>query len=317
MKSLLFILLVSRVRGDQNPVSQAPRTALVIDRHERRLSLANVVDVGAHNTHATPVFWHVPKAGGTTVSDLLASCLQLTVAAEVGILGGHDMDTRLESVDVEGLSYVNVDTTTIRGIQRAQEMGFANAQPASVVITSYLREATTQLFTPDHPATLFTLLRHPVPRAVSMFYYLQEAHWEKDTYHPEWANMTILEYAKSEFAEHNWMIQFLVGKPYVTSDDLEDAKAILSKMYIGFVTNMENSLQRFGKAFGWSEFQAWSNCMEISATIGSNQHNHSHVKPNSEEWNALFENNQLDAELFSYAEQLYEEQGKLYFKEVQ
>jgi hypothetical protein len=254
MKSLLFfVIIVSRVWGDPNP--------MMMDRLERqRNSLTNIVDVGArYHANTTPVFWHVPKAGGTTVSDLLASCLQLTIAAEVGILDGHLMDTKLEVVDIEGLSYVNVDTTTIEGIQRAQNMGFADAQPASVVITSYLREVTTQLFTPEHPATLFTLLRHPVPRAVSMFYYLQQAYWEKDTYHPEWANMTILEYAKSEFAEHNWMTQFLVGKPDVTRNDLEDAKVILSKMYIGILTNLEQSLQRFGEAFGWSEFEGWSN----------------------------------------------------------
>jgi hypothetical protein len=42
--------------------------------------------------HATPMFWHIHKAGGTTVHDILASCLNLTVAAEVGVRNGHDTD---------------------------------------------------------------------------------------------------------------------------------------------------------------------------------------------------------------------------------
>jgi hypothetical protein len=41
---------------------------------------------------AIPMFWHIHKAGGTTVHDILASCLNLTVAAEVGVLNGHDLD---------------------------------------------------------------------------------------------------------------------------------------------------------------------------------------------------------------------------------
>lgn len=37
----------------------------------------------------TPVFWHVHKAGGTTVVDIFSTCFGFVVAAEVGVLEGH------------------------------------------------------------------------------------------------------------------------------------------------------------------------------------------------------------------------------------
>jgi hypothetical protein len=272
-------------------------------------AVSNVVDLSNYSTKATPVFWHVPKAGGTTVHDLVAQCLNLTVAAELGVLGGHKKDSSLKTINVDGRNYVNIDTTTIPGILRAKQLGFANLQPADIVITLYAQETTKLLFAPEHPATLFTLLRHPVDRATSMFYYLQHARWEKEYYHPEWANLTMLEFARSNFAEHNWMVSFLVGKSYVTEDDMKEAKAVLSKMYVGFSDKMKVSLQRFGKAFGWTKHKDWDKCMASFVDHGSNRNNHPHVNKDSLEWRELVQINKLDMELFNFAEQLFEEQA--------
>lgn len=55
----------------------------------------NVLDVASperEREDATPLFWHIHKAGGTTLHDLLSSCLDLTIAAEVGVLTGHQDD---------------------------------------------------------------------------------------------------------------------------------------------------------------------------------------------------------------------------------
>ena len=46
------------------------------------------------------------------------------------------------------------------------------------------------------------LFRHPVDRALSMFFYLQTATWER-TYGLEWANMKVLEWAKLPNAEED------------------------------------------------------------------------------------------------------------------
>mmetsp|Transcript_16726 Transcript_16726/g.25276 ORF Transcript_16726/g.25276 Transcript_16726/m.25276 type:complete len:95 (+) Transcript_16726:39-323(+) len=68
------------------------------------INIANGLDNGAmdhlldvtsryeERQYATPLFWHIHKAGGTALHDFLSSCLNMTVASEVGILDGHDKD---------------------------------------------------------------------------------------------------------------------------------------------------------------------------------------------------------------------------------
>jgi hypothetical protein len=41
---------------------------------------------------ATPMFWHIHKSGGSTVHDVLGSCLNLTVASHIGVDNGHGAD---------------------------------------------------------------------------------------------------------------------------------------------------------------------------------------------------------------------------------
>jgi hypothetical protein len=83
-------------------------------------------------------------------------------------------------VNIDGLQYLNVDTTTDQGIRRAHDMGFHTVpRVAHVIISPLIRSATEWLFTDEHKASMFTLIRHPVDRAVSHFYYLQTATWGK------------------------------------------------------------------------------------------------------------------------------------------
>ena len=80
----------------------------------------------------------------------------------------------------DGRPYINVDTTTEGGIQRAHTLGFqARPQVANVVIAPLILPATEYLFTRENKAMLFALMRHPVDRAISQFYYLQGATWGK------------------------------------------------------------------------------------------------------------------------------------------
>ena len=40
-----------------------------------------------------PVFWHVPKAGGSTIKDIVGDCHGKVLANENGVLDGHGLDT--------------------------------------------------------------------------------------------------------------------------------------------------------------------------------------------------------------------------------
>lgn len=134
----------------------------------------------------TPLFFHIPRTGGSTIQDLVAFCLGVVTASEVGVVDGHDQDDELQLISRDGCRgsmFVNVDTTSIEGIDRASELGFAGSGLAEMVITSFVPQASNALFNEDNRASVFSLFRHPVERAVSLFYYLQDADWEVSCTH--------------------------------------------------------------------------------------------------------------------------------------
>ena len=73
--------------------------------------------------------------------------------------------------------FINVDTTTLEGVKRAERMGFADSGLGDVAVAPFIYELN-DMFTPKVNGRLFTVFRHPIERAVSMFYYIQQAEWE-------------------------------------------------------------------------------------------------------------------------------------------
>jgi hypothetical protein len=123
-----------------------------------------------------------------------------------------------------GAEYVNVDVSSPAGIKRASEMNLASSGLADVISSPFIYE-TTAIFQ-DIPAAgkCFTLLRHPVERAVSQYHFYQN----EDSLTPnnrQYFGMTIDEFAEA-VAENNWMVRFLTSKRSGTLSwhDLEAAK---------------------------------------------------------------------------------------------
>lgn len=174
----------------------ASRKLLRVVDSTRRLAYASavkegvLVDVGEEmEDSVTALFWHIPKTGGTTVQDLAAWCLGIPTASEVGAT--LDKNETLRIVSPESWTkarFVNVDTTTIAGMDRAQGMGFVESGLARVIFTGEIPHASRALLDQDHKGMLFTVFRHPAERAVSLFYYLQDAKWEVSTFSscPPW-----------------------------------------------------------------------------------------------------------------------------------
>jgi hypothetical protein len=155
------------------------------DLRSRRLIPGSVhipehIDKGMHNvwepfnrTSETPVFWKLFRSGSTTVQPYLSDCLNLVMASEVGIVG-HDKDGVLEVVELESeRKYVNVDTTTKEGLQRAKDLGLEKSGLADVVVSPLFQESVTTLFDENHSGRYFTIIRHPVERVASAFYYFK------------------------------------------------------------------------------------------------------------------------------------------------
>lgn len=113
--------------------------------------------------------------------------------------------------------------------------------------------AGEKLYSPSHPGRFLSLFRHPVDRATSMFYYLQSATWER-TYRPEWASMTVLEWAQLPNMESDYMVHKLVNKSFgekVTETDLIVAKELVRQRFVvGLMTEMEESVRRFHVVLG-------------------------------------------------------------------
>ena len=131
-----------------------------------------------------PLFWHIPKAGGSSIKDSLGGCHRFVQATEFGVTDGHINDKELAIVyprvpggaDTDRSPFVNIDSTTVAGIQRAKEMGFADSQLADIVVSPFVFE-TNDLFTQTAQGRFFSVFRHPIDRAISMFYYIQVADW--------------------------------------------------------------------------------------------------------------------------------------------
>ena len=214
----------------------------------------------------------------------------------------------------DGRRYVNVDVTTPEGIAHAAQLGFA-ASPAltDVMFTPLLVDGANALL--NRNGRLFSVFRHPVLRVVSNFYYLQNAIWEP-TYNEVFATWTIDDYAKSEVAESNWMVRSLLNKMVgrmEPSDILVAKETLKQKCLVGLIDDMEGTIRRFHDYFGFGSDDSLDCALQNfsrNKSGSSNSHEHPQLDPTSETWAILSKKNQLDIELFKYAQQLFVEQGQ-------
>ena len=278
-------------------------------------NLADLSHQSFNRTATTPLFFHVPKASGTTIKDLYSKCYHLVEANHIGGIFPHNHNDSLAVLEPwVGRKYVNVDMASPEDIARAKALGFADAHIADLVFTSSAFYPSFDLFSSNHKAAMFTVLRHPVERAISKFYYLQEASWERH-YAPETKGWTIEQYVSSKHHDRDWMVRALVGKMSgeIDEHDLEVAKLFLKrKVLIGLTAKLEESVIRFDQYFGFDTTEETSQCQSELMAGGSNSHAHPKVAPGSSGWNAFAEFNKFDVQLYDYAVALFVEQSKLF-----
>lgn len=284
-----------------------------------------------HEESDSPVFLHIPKAGGSTIKDLIGTCHRKILASESGIAEGHGVEDTIALVGIGGNPikgqepsvFVNVDTTTVEGLKRAKRLGLAQSGLADTIVTTYVHELH-ELFDKQHRGRLFAMFRHPVDRAVSLFHYLKYADWEP-TYTPSLAKMSIEDYAKSGMAENNWLTRTLAHRSdeaVLTDDDLQKAIDIIRrKILVGLLSEKEESMERIEKFFGWKyrvnpKNQEICRARLLGAGINTNKENTSEkLTPGTTAYDLLANENLFDLKLYDMVTTLFVEQSS-YFSAV-
>lgn len=276
-------------------------------------SLANIDEPQQKNEIA--MLWHIPRSGGSTIKDIAAFCLDLTQASEVGLALEPATAETTEVVTIidpnTGAKFINADTTTQHGLERARIMNIAANPVVDLIVSPYLYEAA-QLFNFINKGRMFTLFRHPIERAVSMYYYIKS-----DPGLNKQIGDTIDRYAKSEYVENNWMTRFLSNKMggELTPDDEAIAKEVLrTRCIVGLLSKKDESLRRFVSYFDWENTASRSlECQEkLLSWSWSAKNKHPPLEKNSEAWKLLEEHNTFDMRLYEYAKELFEYQRQLF-----
>ena len=254
----------------------------------------------------TIVYFHIPKAYGTSTKNIMTDCFHLTRASQ------NSKESINEYINHE----LNTDTSSVVGIARAKSIGIVERNMVDIIISSHFHQVCT-LLTEKHQGRLFVLMRDPVESAISLFHDLRFAQWER-TYRENVQNMTLLEYATLEDEDQNVRIDNCITrylarklKGPLTEEDLQLAKDILSqKALIGLADYFEESMKRFDTYFGLHRLKQTDGkqCLSNHTKFRANADRHEKYSSDSEEWKALASRNSKDVKLYEFAIDLYHQQ---------
>jgi len=261
----------------------------------------------------TPFFWHIPRSGGVIIKTMLSHCLNKTLATEVGLLGGHENDSELKVVTVYDHKYVNVNIATPEGIQRAKQMGLVRSHLADTLVSPHV-DLIPDLFDPAHRGRAFALFRNPIDRAASLYYYL------KETNYPPLEGKNLVDYAKSELSENNWLVRILSDSMTgaVNETHLEIAKEVLRRKFVvGLIENKRGSFARFDHYFKWKETPGYDAQFGCRKRVMDETYVPKHpLSKDSEAYGLLYEQNLYDMKLYDYVRELFKQQSNLYGLQV-
>jgi hypothetical protein len=249
-------------------------------------NIANIYEPMEHGREM-PYFFHIPRAAGSTIKDILGKCAYIRVAW---------------------------NTTSFE-----EETNLIDSGQVDMITTQYLHEGATLFDGEKHRGRCFTMMRHPIERAVSLFHYLGIAKHEP-TYDPQLKYISIEMWARSNRVEFNWMTRFLSNEldGDLTPTHVAIAKKILKeKCLVGLLEEKVQSWLHFEKYFGWRFNQEMRQCHEkLWNYAWSSKHQHEMIEEGSEAWELLYKQNRLDMELYKYATQIFEEQRLFLFESV-
>ena len=210
---------------------------------------------------------------------------------------------------------LNMDTTSPQGLKHSFSNGVANSNMVDLIVSNYFLSGAA-LFTDMHYGKTFTILRHPVELAISLFYYRRKATWER-SYRPAWTQLTFHDFVSSEHYMDNWMTRQLTGTmPWITLEDkhLERAKLMMrEKIFIGLLSEMDETLRQLKAHFGWEEKEPYC-AFNYLHSKPTNQNSHPDIPGGrgGATWKLVAEKDKWDMGLYYYGLELFAEQSNKY-----
>ncbi|MBC8170677.1 MAG: sulfotransferase family 2 domain-containing protein [Anaerolineae bacterium] len=238
-------------------------------------------------TPAKLIFLHIPKNAGMSIRQIVA---RQYIGQPVFVFGG---DHRQELQQFMALSQAERD--------------------AYQCIMGHIRYGVHQLW--SDPATYITLLRDPVERTISNYYYIQRhAHHARNAHY---RGVSLLEYAQKETRgerQTRWLVGFRpdgVGEMYgddhpLPADALEIAKEHLRTHFsvVGLVEEFDQTLLLLQKALGWQ------NIYYARRNVNEGRPRREQVPPETLEY--IRQHSEPDVTLYQYARTLFEQQSQAY-----
>ncbi|KAL7526636.1 hypothetical protein ACHAXR_003387, partial [Thalassiosira sp. AJA248-18] len=251
-------------------------------------------------------FWHIPKASGSTVKNIMNFCFDLKRAERLN---------EKPSMDYARNNILNMDTSSPDGLSFSFANQLVNSGKIDVLVSNYFLSGSA-LFTDKHHGKTFTILRHPVDLALSLFHYRRKATWER-SYREDWNTLSFKDYVESNNYMDNWMVRQLTGTmPWVELNEsyLERAKLLMKrKIFVGIMTEMDETLRQLKARFGWQEKEPFCSFNYLHSKP-TNQNDHPELPGGrgGETWNVIARKEKWDLMLYHYGLELFTEQRERY-----
>jgi len=135
-----------------------------------------------------PFLWHIPRAGGATIVQLMGECMNLNIATSLSVSSVNpslqsflmDQSDGLSMQRLDDVKYFNVNLDSQEGIERAVHLHLTQETEVDVVISPLIYDICNLLF--SQPTSLrsiqsklppkgrlFAIFRNPIEREISYF----------------------------------------------------------------------------------------------------------------------------------------------------
>ena len=241
------------------------------------------------------------------MKNIFSSCFGKVTATEVGGLDEHRLDDRILTIKKQNGLFVNVDLYTLEGIEHAKDMGLVQSNLAEVMFTPFAQESST-LFDSHHRGRLFTMIRHPVERMISLYYFLRL--WDNKV-----KAQNLNEFVQT--SSNNWMVRALAQPDSDVLDEshLNTAKEVLRRKFlVGLMEDKTESFRRFEEFFGFAVPSPNAQSCKNDIFYINWHISNPHPVPDQNDHLYLIvqKTNAWDMALYDYAKQLFHEQEVLF-----